>query len=93
MNENGYLIVLGFVLVIHMIFAILSTVEIKDNPLYTISRKIIWLCVVWVLPFVGAIIFHKSSGLGWASGSTTGGDTSVSGYCDGDGGGSGDGGC
>lgn len=95
MSGKGILTIFAIVGVIHMIMAFLSTIDLKDNPLFSLSKKCLWFLVVWCIPVFGALLFHYKTGLGWSSGHTTGGEGTTGGVSGGDcgGGGGGEGGC
>lgn len=43
----------------HIFFALLFTIELKTIDGYTIKEKIIWFFIIWFLPIVGLFLFHK----------------------------------
>jgi len=71
---------IGIVLIAQLILGVTSTQEAIADPRLPMSRKLLWLGVVWLVPIVGPILLHKALGLGRGSGKQTepdptGGDT------------------
>ena len=56
---------LGIIGVAHLLLAILSMVELKMIPFYTLSVKKRWFIVICLLPIIGAFLFHQRARLGW----------------------------
>jgi len=56
---------LGIIGLPHLLLAILSMVELKMIPFYTLSVKKRWFIVIWLLPIIGAFLFHQRAKLGW----------------------------
>lgn len=93
MTGKGILTILGIVGVFHLIMAFSSTIDLKDNPLFSFSKKCLWFFVVWCFPVFGVLLFHYKTGLGWGSGHTIAGEGTTGGVSDSDCGGGGNGGC
>ena len=51
-----------------LFISFLTTREVVDYPLLSPGKKISYLVVLWIIPFIGAYIVHKVIGLGWAKG-------------------------
>jgi len=67
MNFTGVEIIrlLGVTAIAHLLLAILSMVELKMIPFYTLSVKKRWFIVICLLPIIGAFLFHQRARLGW----------------------------
>ncbi len=63
MNIDGSLTILGFIAIIHIFVAILSTIELKDYPAQTFFKNILWFLIIWCFPFIGAVLFYKNISL------------------------------
>jgi len=65
LTEVEIIRLLGIIGVAHLLLAILSMVELKMIPFYTLSVKKRWFIVIWLLPIIGAFLFHLRARLGW----------------------------
>jgi len=66
----------------HCIMAFLTSMELKNSPFYSFKVKILWFILIWGMPVIGIVLFHKFSGVGWVKkdsplgeGSSTGGQS------------------
>jgi len=57
--------ILGIIGIPHLLFAILSMIELKIIPFYTLSVKKRWFIVILMLPLIGPFLFHLKARLGW----------------------------
>ena len=69
--NNYILFILGLLLVV---FNALTTREAALFPLFSISKKIALIAIIWLVPFIGLIIAYKKLHLNPSIGSTGGGD-------------------
>ena len=77
MNSESLYFGIVIIGLVWLFVSFLTTRELINYPLLTQGKKIIFLLVLWGLPFIGAFIVHKVIGLGWAKGDTSGGDGQV----------------
>ena len=64
----------GLLLIVHIILGFSSTLETVKDPRFSVSRKSLWLAVIWLVPVIGAIWVHKQLGLSWGTGAVSGRD-------------------
>lgn len=57
--------VLGIIGIPHLLFVVLSMMELKIIPFYTLSVKKRWFIVILMLPLIGPLLFHLKARLGW----------------------------
>ena len=82
MSTNTVLGLLGLVGIFHLLIASLATIELKEYPLYSLQRKVIWFIAIWLLPFVGSYWFHKKANIKTVGGNS---DYNAGGFSGGDG--------
>ena len=64
---KAIIIGLGVTWLIHAIFALIATKDLKDYPLFSNSKKIYWFFLIWLIPFLGSHLFFKNIGYDWNS--------------------------
>jgi len=65
LTEVEIIRLLDIIGVAHLLLAILSMVELKMIPFYTLSVKKRWFIVIWLFPIIGTFLFHQRARLGW----------------------------
>ena len=69
MSEAGYEAIFGLVLLIHIGFGLMLSIELAEIPMLSQLKKVLWYCLVWLVPFFGSLIAHRVFKVGWAKGS------------------------
>ena len=58
-------IILGVVGLLHLFIAIIATKDLIEYPLFSTQKKYFWFSLIWLLPFIGSNLYHRSVGYDW----------------------------
>jgi len=53
MNLSSLYSVLSILLLIHLVLSFYTTKEILELPIYTKSKKTLWVIIIWLVPLFG----------------------------------------
>lgn len=66
MSEVGYEAIFILILLFHIGFGVMLSIELAEIPMLSTTKKVLWYCLVWLLPFIGSLIAHRALKVGWA---------------------------
>jgi len=64
-TETEFLKVISFIGIPHLILVVLSVMELKIIPFYSLSIKRRWFIIICMLPLIGPLLFHLRARIGW----------------------------
>ncbi|MCX4030518.1 hypothetical protein H0A36_26955 [Endozoicomonas sp. SM1973] len=68
MSEAGYEALFWLLLFVHVVLAVMLSIELTEIIILSQSKKILWYCLVWFFPVAGSLIAHRAFKVGIAKG-------------------------